>query len=120
MSNTDNLKKRTIVHDEDQEALYDNYVDDDDVYYDNLPYKGKVYLARKKKDDSWPCIALQVFIVLTMFGLMYYAYYYFEHMHVSVVHAYAHLGFDTAQHDLGNRYLHGLTNFYTFSFSFHI
>ena len=110
MSNTDNLKKRNIVHDEDQEALYDNYVDDDDVDYDNLPFKGKVYLARKKKDDSWACIALQVFIVLAMLCLMYYAYYHFEHMHVSVVHAYAHLGFDTAQHDLGNRYLHGMLN----------
>ncbi|XP_018018673.1 vegetative cell wall protein gp1-like, partial [Hyalella azteca] len=26
---------------------------------DALPYGGKVYLARKKKPDSWPCIALQ-------------------------------------------------------------
>lgn len=42
-----------------------------------------------------------------MLMLCYYAYFHFEHMHVNVVHAYAHMGFDTAQHDLGNRYLHG-------------
>ena len=42
-----------------------------------------------------------------MLVLCYYAYFHFEHMHVNVVHAYAHMGFDTAQHDLGNRYLHG-------------
>ena len=27
---------------------------------DSLPYGGKVYLARKKKPDSWFCIAIQV------------------------------------------------------------
>ena len=27
---------------------------------DDLPYRGKVYLARRKKPDSWPCIAFQV------------------------------------------------------------
>ena len=43
-----------------------------------------------------------------MLCLLYYAYFHFEHMHVNVVHGYAHLGFDTAQHDLGNRYLHGV------------
>ena len=40
--------------------------------------------------------------------MLYYSYYYYEHMHVSVLHGYAHLGFDVAQHDLGNRYLHGI------------
>ena len=29
-------------------------------------------------------------------------------MHVNVIKAYAHMGFDTAQHELGNRYLHGI------------
>ena len=29
-------------------------------------------------------------------------------MHVNVIKAYAHMGFDTAQHELGNRYLHGV------------
>ncbi len=47
-------------------------------------------------------------MVLFVFGLAYYSYYYFEHMHVNVMKAYAHLGYDTAQHELGNRYLHGV------------
>jgi hypothetical protein len=27
---------------------------------DELPYGGKVYLARRRKPDSWACIAFQV------------------------------------------------------------
>ena len=34
--------------------------DDSDDSDDDLPYGGKVFLARKRKPDSWPCIALQV------------------------------------------------------------
>ena len=58
------LKKRN-VKEEDKELLinnnYDNYVDEDEEDYDDLPYKGKVYLARKKRDDSWLCVGLQVY-----------------------------------------------------------
>lgn len=58
------LKKRN-VKEEDKEQLinnnYDNYVDEDEEDYDDLPYKGKVYLARKKRDDSWLCVGLQVY-----------------------------------------------------------
>ena len=45
--------------------------------------------------------------MVMVISLALYAYFYFEHMHVNVIKAYAHLGFDTAQHELGNRYLHG-------------
>ena len=38
-----------------------NYDDDSDYDYDEqLPYGGKVYLARRKKPDTWLCIAIQV------------------------------------------------------------
>ena len=40
-----------------------NYDDDDDSDYDydeQLPYGGKVYLARRKKADTWLCIGIQV------------------------------------------------------------
>jgi hypothetical protein len=33
---------------------------DDDFSDDDLPYGGKVYLARRRKPDSWACIAFQV------------------------------------------------------------
>ena len=59
--NSENLKKRAIK--EEQKDLIDEdfykYVEEDEEDFD-LPYKGKVYLARKKKDDTWFCIALQV------------------------------------------------------------
>lgn len=43
--------------------------------------------------------------------MLLYAFYYFEHMHVNVLKGYAYLGYDTAQHELANRYLHGMNNF---------
>lgn len=36
-----------------------------------------------------------------------YAYYYFDHLHFHVTHGYAHLGYSAAQHQVGQRYLHG-------------
>lgn len=114
MSNKENLKKRNPVRteaeeDELLEKLYSKYADDEDDETDDeeMPYGGKIYLARKKKGDSWACIALQVFLVISVVCFGCYAYYYYEHVHVNVLHGYAHLGFDAAQHDLGNRYLHG-------------
>jgi TPR repeat protein len=89
-----------------------NFNDDDDdenEYFDErLPYGGKVYLARQKKPDSWLCIGLQVLLVAFVFIMIYYSYYHFDHMHTSIIKGYAHLGYDTAQHELGNRYLHGV------------
>lgn len=62
-SNAENLKKRNVMTEEEQEALlekiYGNYDEDADSD-DELPYGGKVYLARKAKPDSWACIAIQV------------------------------------------------------------
>ena len=36
-----------------------------------------------------------------------YCWFYFENVHFHVTHAYAHLGYDVAQHQVGQRYLHG-------------
>lgn len=115
-----NPAKKLTTEEEDKllEKLYYNYGDDDDSTEDEMPYGGKIMLARKKKGDSWACIAFQVFLVLGVLGVGYYAYYYYEHMHVSVVHGYAHLGFEAAQHDLGNRYLHGNYFFSKFNLNF--
>lgn len=112
MSQTANLIKRKVATKEDEdellERLYSRYADDDETTDDEMPYGGKILLARKKKGDSWACIGFQVFLVFGVLGMLYYAYYYYEHMHISILHGYAHLGFDSAQHDLGNRYLHGI------------
>ncbi len=45
---------------EQVERLLANENEDDDFSDDELPYGGKVYLARRRKPDSWACIALQV------------------------------------------------------------
>lgn len=81
--------------------------DDEESDLEDLPYGGRVYLPRRHKPDSWSCIAFQVFLIFVVIGLIYYAYYYYEHMHIHALKAYAHMGFDSAQHELGNRYLHG-------------
>jgi hypothetical protein len=128
---SDKSKHRLTSDNKDEylEQLLNNVSESDSD--DELPYRGKVFLARKKKPDSWACIAVQaslhlnrsnapktvyevffsffqIALVVAVLSLAYYAYYYFEHMHVNVIRAYAHLGFDTAQNELGNRYLHGI------------
>ena len=47
-------------------------------------------------------------IFTALFAL--YAYFYFDHLHFHVTHGYAHLGFPQAQHQVGQRYLHGGSN----------
>lgn len=86
--------------------------DDDESDLEGLPFGGRVYLPRRYKPDTWACIGLQISLVFGVIALAYYAYYYYEHMHVNVIKAYAHMGFDTAQHELGNRYLHGKNKLY--------
>ena len=43
--------------------------DEDEEYSsdEDLPYRGKVYLARRKKPDSWPCIAFQAYTCVALF-----------------------------------------------------
>jgi hypothetical protein len=95
------LKKRrkSSLSEQDPRLLYN--------IEEELPYGGKVFIARQKKPDSWPMIIFQAFLILFAIGLILYAYYYFEHFHFHVTRAYAHLGYDTAQHHLANKYLRG-------------
>ncbi|XP_076372461.1 uncharacterized protein LOC143257538 [Tachypleus tridentatus] len=77
-------------------------------YDSSIPYGGKVYLARRKKPDSWLIIALEVFAVIFVVALVYYAYFYFDHMHFHVTNLYAHIGHVHAQHAIGHKYLNGV------------
>ena len=101
-----------IRRNSDENELIQRYKPDDDEelpedWNDNLPYGGKVYLARKKKGDPWWCIGMQVFAIVFALGLAYYAWYHFEHLHFNVAHFYADLGYPHAQHVVAHKYLHG-------------
>ncbi len=50
-----NIKKRNVS----QANLKEPLIEEEQMEYD-LPYGGKVFLARKKKDDSWLMIIFQV------------------------------------------------------------
>ncbi|KAK6185549.1 hypothetical protein SNE40_007757 [Patella caerulea] len=73
----------------------------------NLPYGGKVYLARKKKADPFHVKSIEIFVLCATIVFAFYAYFYFDHLHFNITHAYAHLGYPQAQHQVGQRYLHG-------------
>lgn len=105
----ENLRRRLNKNVDDAQ---DADSDDDEIDLDGLPFGGKVYLPRRKKPDSYICITIQLFLVVAVVFLGYYMYYYYDHVHVNVIKAYAHLGFDAAQHELGNRYLHGSPNLF--------
>ncbi|XP_046334957.1 uncharacterized protein HI_1625-like [Haliotis cracherodii] len=79
----------------------------DPEWNSDLPYGGKVYLARKKKADPTYVRVLEVLLIVFTVSLVIYAYFYFDHLHFHIAHAYAHMGYATAQHQVGQRYLHG-------------
>ncbi|XP_033755139.1 uncharacterized protein LOC117338065 [Pecten maximus] len=76
-------------------------------YDSSLPYGGKVYLARKKKSDPWHIRVAEALIIISTLSFAIYAYYYFDHLHFHVTYAYGYLGYPQAQHQVGQRYLHG-------------
>ncbi|KAL4234955.1 hypothetical protein ACF0H5_006597 [Mactra antiquata] len=80
---------------------------EDSDWNPELPYGGKVHLARKKKDDPFHVRAIEAFALCATFVFAFYAYYYYDNLHFHVTHAYAHLGYPSAQHQVGQRYLHG-------------
>ena len=45
-------------------------------------------------------------VIFTLLGGAY-CWFYFDNVHFHVTHAYAHMGYDVAQHQIGQRYLHG-------------
>ncbi|KAH7977308.1 hypothetical protein HPB49_000576 [Dermacentor silvarum] len=74
---------------------------------DNLPFGGKVRLARRRKPDGWLVIALEVLGAAVVFVLVYLGYYHQEAVHFHLNHAYAHVGHAHAQHVVAHKYLHG-------------
>ncbi|XP_005103522.1 secretory immunoglobulin A-binding protein EsiB [Aplysia californica] len=73
----------------------------------SLPLKAKLKLARKANEDPTYVRVLEVLMVIfTVVGALY-CWFYFDNVHFHVTHAYAHLGYDVAQHQVGQRYLHG-------------
>ena len=66
-SSTENLIKRNKnMTKEEEEEFLDKLLskvhanDESEDSDDELPYGGKVFLARRRKPDSWLCIAIQV------------------------------------------------------------
>ncbi|XP_039249433.2 uncharacterized protein LOC120327102 [Styela clava] len=66
-----------------------------------------VYRMQGSKRDPMWVTALEVFGVLLAFSLIYTSYYYYDHLHFHVSKGYAHLGYSSAQHVVGQRYLAG-------------
>ena len=69
------------------------------------------YSREKSLYIAWACFRKLIFfqgmaLCLTI-SFAFYAYFYFDHLHFHVTHAYAHLGYQHAQHQVGQRYLHG-------------
>jgi len=74
---------------------------------ENLPLSAKIKLARKAHKDPLYVRVLEVLMVIfTLLGGAY-CWFYFDNVHFHVTHAYAHMGYDVAQHQIGQRYLHG-------------
>lgn len=71
-----------------------------------LPYN-KVFMARKKKPDPTYVLVLEGLLLTATIVFAVYCYYYFDHVHFHITHGYAHLGYADAQHQVGQRYLHG-------------
>ncbi|KAK3085399.1 hypothetical protein FSP39_002740 [Pinctada imbricata] len=76
-------------------------------YDPNLPYGGKVFLARRKKPDPLYVRVIEALVLICTLSFALYAYYYFDHLHFHVTYAYAWLGYPAANHQVGQRYLHG-------------
>lgn len=54
------LKKRKVsIAEEEKPILAEEEIE---KVKDELPFKGKVFLARKKKPDSWIVVAVQVYL----------------------------------------------------------
>ncbi|KAK2192254.1 hypothetical protein NP493_36g06019 [Ridgeia piscesae] len=73
----------------------------------NLPYGGKVYLARRKKPEPLWIRVTEAVVVIGTLSFALYCYFYFDNVHFHITHGYAKLGYAPAQHQVGQRYLHG-------------
>uniref|UniRef100_A0A914XJN8 Cytochrome b5 n=1 Tax=Plectus sambesii TaxID=2011161 RepID=A0A914XJN8_9BILA len=73
----------------------------------DLPYGGKVVIARRKKQEPlwWRLIEVLTVIAVIVFSI--YSYFHIDDVVFRIDHAFAHLGHTTAQHKIGQRYLQG-------------
>ncbi|XP_067932496.1 uncharacterized protein [Watersipora subatra] len=79
-----------------------------DEWNPDLPYGGKVYLARKKKAQTWFMTIVEALFILGVAAFMFYAYYYMDNMHFHSLRLVANVAnAPNAQHFLGQRYLNG-------------
>eukprot|EP00794_Sanderia_malayensis_P018696 gene18696-20584_t len=76
-------------------------------YDPDLPYGPDVFLARKKKPDSWWVKYVEAIVIIGVLLFFVYMYFYIDHLHFHVTRAYANVGSSHAQHNLAHKYLHG-------------
>lgn len=55
----------------------------------------------------FPPNLFQGLLIVAVIVFALYSYFYFENLHFHITHGYAHLGYPVAQHQVGQRYLHG-------------
>ena len=57
--------------------------------------------------NPWSVLQLQAVVVIGTLSFALYCYFYFDNVHFHITHGYAKLGYAPAQHQVGQRYLHG-------------
>lgn len=62
----------------------------------------------------------QVLAIAATIVFALYCYYYFDNVHFHITRGYAHLGYATAQHQVGQRYLNGMYTMISFSHVFEL
>merc|ERR1712034_269000 len=102
-----NAEKKTKKRKRTKERYVPPWAPGQPEYDPLLPYGPKVYLARKKKPESWFVFAIEVTVVVSVLCFFVYMYFYIDHLHYHVTKAYAHLGSSDAQHVLAHKNLQG-------------
>ncbi|XP_015930694.1 uncharacterized protein [Parasteatoda tepidariorum] len=74
---------------------------------EDVPFGGKVVLAKKKKPESWFYTFLELTAFSFVLALLYFSYFHFDYLHFHVTHLYAHIGHSPAQHAIAHKYLNG-------------
>ncbi|XP_071487896.1 uncharacterized protein [Diadema antillarum] len=114
----DGVRARNVFVPDRQEEHDDQYEEEEEEKYaftdesgpeedTSLPFKGKVYLARRKKPDTWLTTIIEILVVIFVAWFIYFSYYHMDKLQFHVTHFYAHLGQPHAAHMVGQRYLWG-------------
>ena len=80
-----------------------NSIDDD--YSSNI--SGSRPTLSPHSNTCVPLSLPQVVVVVGTLSFAIYCYFYFDNVHFHITHGYAKLGYAPAQHQVGQRYLHG-------------